>query len=283
MQIVAVYEYSIRELGDYLAGRIPPGIYLPLAAFLAVAAFAATSSAITQDWLWTVGLAFTLVLQFRLWDDIADLGHDRIQHPDRLLCRTANIRHFYYVAGSLALINAVLITFSFQGWDRIGGFLTLCLGLLAWYHWRPRESGYFLLNGHVVLLKYPAVVWLITPELEGGPGGRLNFVCCLLSVYLIFAMYEILHDQRSRALNGVAGVLGGEMILLTSTWVVIAWGMRESATSGLLVVWAGVVSSTVLLSVFHLFRMGERPNRSVYGYFPIGCIAYIGLSLETLQ
>jgi len=281
MRIVVVYKYSIEELAGYLASRMPPGLYVPLAAFLAAAAFAATNSAIAWQWLWAVWLALLLVLQFRLWDDIADLEFDRIHNPDRVLCRTVNLHRFYYVGGALALINGVLIGVSHEGLARIGGFVTLCLAVLAWYRWRPRDSGYLLLNAHVILLKYPAIVWLITPESVSDKW--LNFFCCLVSVYLVFSIYEILHDERLRMLRGIAWLLVTQMILVTSTWVLVALEMRESATLGFMIVWAGVVSASVLLGAFHLFRMRQRPTPSVYGYFVIGLIAYLGLSLETNQ
>ena len=59
--------------------------------------------------LLTTALAGSLVLQFRLWDDLADLPEDRRRHPDRVLGRTRTTRPFWGLLAATAALNVGLV------------------------------------------------------------------------------------------------------------------------------------------------------------------------------
>src|SRR5262245_21670264 len=72
----------------YLVERFKPGIFGPAAALHTAAAVWAVGTGVDSTTIAaTLGLAVTLLLQFRLWDDLEDLEHDRRSHPARVLVR----------------------------------------------------------------------------------------------------------------------------------------------------------------------------------------------------
>ena len=115
----------------YLSSRVPFRLFVPLAAFLVSAGFASVPSADMTHWLLATVVAFLLVLQFRLWDDIADLERDRAQHPQRWMCQSDDLSPFYSAAAILVVTNACVLTLMSD--YLVGGivFPLLCLALLG--------------------------------------------------------------------------------------------------------------------------------------------------------
>lgn len=54
-------------------------------------------------------LAALFILTFRLWDDLADLTHDRIHHSERLLVRAPSLRPFRVTKWALVAALAALL------------------------------------------------------------------------------------------------------------------------------------------------------------------------------
>lgn len=54
-------------------------------------------------------VAALFILTFRLWDDLADLDHDRIHHSERLLVRAPNLRPFRVAKWALLAALAALL------------------------------------------------------------------------------------------------------------------------------------------------------------------------------
>ena len=72
---------------NYLRERFRLRLFIPLALLIAAAAIVPPAS-------WTsfaidFAVALLLLAQFRMWDDLADRGRDRIEHPGRVLVRDA--------------------------------------------------------------------------------------------------------------------------------------------------------------------------------------------------
>src|SRR6187399_354207 len=56
------------------------------------------------------GLLLAIVtIQFRLWDDLADLNYDRAYAPDRILTQVPTLRPFYRFCILLGGVSGVLI------------------------------------------------------------------------------------------------------------------------------------------------------------------------------
>jgi 4-hydroxybenzoate polyprenyltransferase len=167
----------------YRRERFPWRVFGPVAAVLTVAAMPAPSD---------IPLAFASVVlvlfQFRLWDDLADLGFDRIHHPHRVLPQLSRASWFYGLVIAAGLADSVLLLLLGRP---IAPFLLLCGTGLLWYACVPGRARLTLLGRHVLLLKYPAFVWLIAashpPQLF--VSMSIVFVSC--------AIYEVLHDRAA--------------------------------------------------------------------------------------
>ena len=84
---------STKLIYDYWRERYPASVFVPFAILLAAAGAAAGGSLPTvRDAIKSCILAYTLVLVFRIVDDLADLGSDRLRHPGRVLVKASGHR-----------------------------------------------------------------------------------------------------------------------------------------------------------------------------------------------
>lgn len=148
-----------------------------------------------------VGVMALLVVQFRLWDDLADRARDRVTHPGRVLGRV-DARPFQRLAFALAAAGLVA-----AGWS--GGLTPLLMlaGLNAAF-----AVLYGLVRPHlndtvwrfpVLLAKYPAFVVIVAASL-GAPSLGRTIVAALLTYGAAHA-YEALHSGRGSAPRLPAG------------------------------------------------------------------------------
>jgi 4-hydroxybenzoate polyprenyltransferase len=163
---------------------------LPL--LLALAAMMALVGGTTGALLRTV-LALFAVLAFRLWDDVEDIAHDRVHHPERALCHLSSLRA-PRLAATLLLALSGASTLLVRG--ALAPFLA-AIGLAAGAHAvaRRRSSpGLRPIVAHVVLLKAPLVALALalgsTPGLTAAPRA--------LALYGLVGGYELWHDAGAR-------------------------------------------------------------------------------------
>lgn len=147
---------------------------------LAAALFSVAEPLIRLPWL--VVTSLLLVLAFRLWDDLADLEHDRLHHPRRCLVRTAQLRSFH-VALWLMIAGLTILLCCTVGGARASAFIALLVAFLALYRatamWRDLRP----LRVSLVLAKYPAFVLLLSDD----PGDRTTLVLALATYLLPLA------------------------------------------------------------------------------------------------
>ncbi len=172
-----------RRLEAWWASRLPLTRFVPLAVLLAWAATASTSAA-AMPFLVRCALAFSLLAQFRLWDDLVDRHPDRAAHPQRVLARATDARPFVLCAVVLGAANVTCITW-LSG--LAAGFTLLVLDAAAalWYGLHHSRA---LLHAHVVMLKYPAVVLLLAST---WPPARAELLAAVL-VYVAMCLFELL-------------------------------------------------------------------------------------------
>jgi hypothetical protein len=188
----AVSLSSISELRNYRRTRFPLALFGPLALLLALAAAAVDPTATIKVWLWHSLLVLPWLLQFRLADDLADLPRDRRDHPDRVLVRSPPGR---FVALLVLLVAGnTLLTAWLCPPLRWAEFLALSGVFLIWYAVTRPFRPPLLLAGLVVLLKYPAFVYLLVDARMDVNGWALTGV--LVLVYACFVTYECWHDER---------------------------------------------------------------------------------------
>lgn len=182
----------MNDLTRYRRERLPGTLVLTVAVLLALAGMAATTQFDAAIFCWNLILAAVLMIQFRLWDDLMDVDTDRLQFPDRVLCRLESHRPFWLGVLLLFAINCAAIGF-FKSWTTAVVFVSLNIVFFVWYY---LVRGYFsrFLNVMFVLAKYPAFTFVIAdaPALK----NRIPVIISMVAVSVVACLYEILHNKR---------------------------------------------------------------------------------------
>jgi hypothetical protein len=203
---------STELLRAYWSERYPALVYVPLAALIVAAGTVAAGAAITpMVAAESIGLAFALVLLFRVWDDIADREEDRIRAPQRVVARAASVAPLLGLMAALACASVALLVIRARFTDLVL-FIAMAAGLAVWYATRARLGAGPLVNAHVLLLKYPLIALIATPaatQLQLAPT-----ITALSALYLGLCVRELLDDSRIRADRRVPGLLSVEAALL---------------------------------------------------------------------
>jgi hypothetical protein len=182
----------MNALVAYARERLPLPVFAPALALLAGLAWAA-SGARLEALPWCVAVVSLLVVQFRLWDDLEDVDHDRLSRPSRVLTR-APLRPFRVaLALSMALAGAV-----FAGSERtLAAYAVLCLAMLAAYRAARRRVTDRSWRYGLLLLKYPVFVALAVSA--SGGADVLSVVAAAAIAYAAAAGYEAWHTQKGAA------------------------------------------------------------------------------------
>lgn len=160
------------EAGLYLKERI----LRPRIGLLWLFLLACTVPVAGVGWLWMFPTTVLFILAFRLWDDLADLDHDRAHHPGRVLVRSLDLRPFHAVHWGLLAATALALT----GGARTATFLALVATMLANYRLTAGRPALRPLRVALVLAKYPALVLLVA-----GQPGEPNALGAAAAAYLV--------------------------------------------------------------------------------------------------
>lgn len=129
------------------------------------------------------GLAI-FISGFRLLDDLADIAHDTVHHPERVLVQSCQRRGFIWLAAILLLLPLPCFASLWHG----AVYLLYLSLLLLMYRLSNGKTGYWrLVRAQCVLLKYPLFIYLLMPMLGGWQPGH-NWALPLL--YLILTWHE---------------------------------------------------------------------------------------------
>ncbi|MEZ6134221.1 MAG: hypothetical protein R3C53_04830 [Pirellulaceae bacterium] len=173
-------------------------------------------------WNWVVNaiLTFLIVMQLRLWDDLATVETDRRIYPERVLCAAQSLRGFWLLLAMLLLINAMLVAI-FKNTNALVVFLLLMAFLAGWYRILNCFSRYPMLGSVIVLAKYPSVVVMLSVQTWTGISKRMGLVAAV--TFLCFFVYEILHDHQlhARKIAKVTLALALLALLLLGAWLVV--------------------------------------------------------------
>jgi hypothetical protein len=209
---------STKLIYDYWRERYPASLFVPLAILLAAAGAAAAGSLPTvRDGIRSCILAYTLVLVFRIFDDLADLRTDSLHYPGRVLARAVSVRAssrtpIVMLALVIALGDVLMMMSQPRPGTRIAVFAALSLFLGLWYHQRERLRTGPLAGAHILLLKYPAISLLSCANWDT---LTLHTAFPSLSaIYLGLCIYEQLHDRLVRESRGARWLFAAELGLL---------------------------------------------------------------------
>jgi hypothetical protein len=178
-------------IAAWLRERFRAVVFVPVALVIGAAASAAGSFAV---WRLVQDAAFvlSLLLQFRLWDDLADRSADAIMHPDRVLVKAPSTRSFRTLCSALGLINIVFAIRADQTAIAVSTLIALNGALALWYALRSRRS---LAGDQLLLAKYPAFVLVVAGD-RAAAAPLITAVAATL-VYFVASVYEARHDSAS--------------------------------------------------------------------------------------
>lgn len=204
---------SIKLIYAYWHERYPARVFVPFAILIAAAGTAAGGSLPTVRGAITgCVLAFTLVLVFRIGDDLADLPGDRRRHPGRVLVRASSRTPIVVLAWVIALGDVLMMLSQPRPGARIAVFVTISLLLVLWYDPHARLRAGPLAGAHVLLLKYPAIALLAC---AGWDSLTLRTALPALgALYLGLCIYEQVHDRTVRESRGASWIFAAEVGLL---------------------------------------------------------------------
>lgn len=199
------------------SSRLTLGLFMSLAFSVAGCAFLLRIIAgyygvlLWLDLPFLVCLAFVVLAQLRLIDDLADRDYDRLHHPHRLLVQQkVDLKPFYLV---LAMLTFMSLGLTGGLVSARGAFALILLEILlvTIYVLSRRGKWPRLLHAHAVLLKYPGCIYCLAgAPAEIGPAGA----GLLAGSYLLASAGELGHDAALRRLPGGRAVLLAVLLLL---------------------------------------------------------------------
>jgi len=279
MEIAAMSVSWIEDPIAYGRSRFPARLFFPLALFIGMAGQAGNQGIDPGNLALATLLSFGLLFQFRLWDDLGDQAQDRINHPDRVLSKTDATLYFRGLLLVAGLFNFTLVLLIFGPGDQAGVFVLLNGAFLLWYQWLRGVLAKPIPGYHVILLKYPAFVYLVNKDPFEEAGRPLLLSMGL--VYFSFCIYEVLHDKGLHLLKSTVKVLFIEMavlIFISATMVISIEdrsGLAVFLQGGLAV--AGAYISATLFKR-HQGRIDLKGWR--YSIFVVGFLQLLTFSLS---
>lgn len=263
------FNSSIDLLLSYQKSRIPWGIFASLALFLCIASATSRWPTEVAEWCFNWILALCMVVQFRLWDDLADVENDRVHHPSRVLCQANSHQVFWGLVGTLCIVNTVLIA-TFKSYTALAAFFVLNVAYVLWYSMPRKLSSDHVVAHAMVLVKYPVFVFL----LSGSPAkGHLSLSLCygMLVTFLCFCAYELQHDEQLRANRHAVALLVFVFSSLCFVAILMMIEVRRHAfilalgQAGLL-----LVGSIILTFLFRQFQVQAAAGWWQFGVFFVG-------------
>ena len=282
MEIKALSESWSKEVLEYRRTRMPGPMYIPLAVFLSTAGMLGAERMGVAQQVFTGVVAWTLIFQFRLWDDLMDLAQDKCEHPDRVLCRAKSLRPFRLLTALLCGANLVAlgaVDWMVNEWRRSVLFAVLNVVMFLWYRWRDKTVLSTVGRSHITLIKYPVFVCLLSGLVT--PGGLIPLLLSATLVYLCFGVFELLHNSSVLASPTIDRVLVVEMISFGA--VLLALVYASMPRSGMAVLMqsflagAGIVALAFLFRHRHTLSLGQSRHVFVIAFISLLGVVFGGI------
>jgi hypothetical protein len=201
---------SIKLIYAYWRERYPVSVFVPFSILIAAAGGAAEGSVPdARDALIGCVLAYTLILVFRIGDDLADLSSDRLRHPERVMVQAASVTPIVVFALVIAALDVLLMLRQPRS---IAVFFAISIFLTLWYRWRARLHAGPLVSAHVVLIKYPVISLLTCAHWD--KLSQHTALPAFGTVYLGLCIYEQVHDRVVRESRGAQWIFTAEVLVL---------------------------------------------------------------------
>ena len=155
----------------------------------------------------TLWIATLLITQFRLWDDIHDIPHDRIHAPGRVLVTSTFISSYYVVLVVIFIITVASVGI-WRSTPQLERYVFFCCAIEAVYRISNWKGQWRLIRNHLVLLKYPVFLLLCSASVDIKKTITLG-----LLIYLALSVEELAMDRSLEPIKIVRMVLFLEAIL----------------------------------------------------------------------
>lgn len=279
MEIKALSDSWPKDLFEYQQSRLPGAIYVPLAVFLYTAGLVGGDGTDWRQQLFFGFVAWTLIFQFRLWDDLMDVAQDKREHPDRVLCRMDSLRAFRLLTASLCGANLVTfcaLDWMANEWRRSTLFIFLNVAMFLWYRLRGRSALSSGARSHIALMKYPVFVYLLSGVVT--PRGMIPLLLSATLVYLCFSVFELLHNLPLLASPDIDRVLAAEMTGFGAVMIATVYASFPQRGMGVLVqsLLAGTGIVALVLLFRHRYTLSQGQSRYV---FVIAFLSLLGIAL----
>lgn len=170
-------------IAAWLRERFTLHLFLPLAVFIGLATSGGSKPLVVDT-----GFALLLLMQFRLWDDLADRTADAIAHPERVLVRAPDVTAAIAFCGALAVLNICLAVWR-DGSGLAVALLAVLDGTLGAWYLSPRAASALL-----PLLKYPVMLAIVAGGRIATAPGQLAVAAAV--IYAAVCAYEAWHDPN---------------------------------------------------------------------------------------
>ena len=279
MEIKALSDSWTKDLFEYQQSRLPGAIYVPLAVFLYTAGMVGGEGTDWRQQLFFGFVAWTLIFQFRLWDDLMDVAQDKREHPDRVLCRANSLRPFSLLTALLCGANLMAfgaVDWIANEWRRSTLFILLNVAMFFWYRLRDRAALSSGVRSHIALMKYPVFVYLLSGVVT--PSGTIPLLLSATLVYLCFSVFELLHNFPLLTSPDIDRVLAAEMSGFGAVMIATVYASLPQSGMGTLVqslvAGAGIVALVLLFRHRHTLSLGQ--SRYV---FVIAFLSLLGIAV----
>jgi len=276
MEIRGLFKSSIKLLSQYQQERLPVRHWGWVVIFILLAAYCAGPVPRFPDIGLKIILVVGLVFQFRLWDDLSDLSEDRVNHPERILCRAESLRPYQLYLALLFSLNFIGTLLIMEVVCPLLVFLSLNVGFFVWYRFRNFYSMAPLVRSHMVLIKYP--VFLILVNFGGFAENKFSFLVLMVLVLICFSIFEILHDSEFRIEKEMKRILFVELSLLSLTLLFLGGQIFPVEKLLSWIIWAMAFLNVILFAV-NLKKGIMKPVIMGYGNFLVSSVALFAFSL----
>lgn len=171
-------------LGAWLRERVFRGLWwlVPLALMIALGGG-------TKTWFVRACVASIALVVLRFWDDVEDLVHDRVWHPERVLCTVPLRQAYVWCVAGMGLAGVLVAAAGPWGLMFVAALPVL---YLAKRIRRESRDEFRVVWAHVILLKVPALMMALRP-LVISPGDGWENACALFG---FVGAYEVFHDAE---------------------------------------------------------------------------------------
>jgi len=184
----------IRTFTAYFRERFRPTVFAPAVLGLTACALAAADAVWTMSAIaGALALTSVLVVHFRLWDDLEDLGRDAQAHPERVLVRSA-AWPFWLLWLALFLLGAGLLDKTGRRPALLIYYMVVAAAFLA-YHGLRAFIGEGAWSRWVLLAKYPAFVAIVA--LAIGPIAPSRLIAAGVVAFAAACLYERAHTRAA--------------------------------------------------------------------------------------